>query len=150
MKKTILKVIAFFTASVICVALSACRERDDSPGKNTLSETEMTETDFKTYTYQVSPMQGVEDCVYYGPNDNVPNSPDPEAARSKIHVWTKCPTCGQGGDHIVIPVGELDFSQGDTIQYSDSCKCFDCYWERDISSYMWTVKITRIPDASNE
>lgn len=149
MKTTICKALTFLAASAICVALSACGEKGSITDTRAPDETEsesQTDTERKAYTFRVSPMQGIDDCIYYGPNDYVPNSPDPEAARNKIHVWTKCPTCGSDGDHLTIPVDELDFSGGDTLQYSDSCQCYDCYWERDIKSYLWTVRIERIPE----
>lgn len=142
MKKSLL---AFLVTAAICVALSACGDKE----ANTNNRSQI-ETDSHTYTYQVSPMQGVDSCVYYGPDDYVPNSPDPEAARNKIHIWTKCITCGEDGDHITIPVQDLDFSQGDTIVYSDSCQCFDCYRNNNAPSFMWAVKITRIEDDENK
>lgn len=145
MKKTVDKVLALLAASMMCVTLSACGEKEGDSGKNTPSETGTV----KTYTYTVSPMQGVEYGVYYGPNAYVPNSADQEAARNKIHVWTRCTTCGQSAGYKVIPVGELDFSGGDTVQYSDSDECYDCRWKRNLPSFMWTVKITRT-ETNNE
>ena len=154
MKKTICKVVAFLTVSAICIALSACGGKGNISTENTLDKVENalgeTGADFKTYTYKVSPMQGVESCVYYGPNDYVPNSSNSEAARNKIHVWTICPTCCKEGDHVVIPVDELDFSVGNTIQFSDACECYACYKDRHIPSFMWTIKITRVPEKSNK
>ncbi len=101
--------------------------------------------DPSAYTYIVKPLQGVSNCIYYGPDDEVPNSPDPEAARNKIHVWTVCPTCGGEGDawNYKIDVKDLDFSSGDTIQYSDSTGCYDCQSKRDIPSFLWSISITR-------
>lgn len=160
MKTTICKALAFLAASAICVGLSACGEKEsitntsvpDKAGLSSQIHTGQDEAEpkLKAYTYRVSPMQSVDDCVYYGPADYVPNSPDPEAARNKIHVWTKCPTCGKDGDHITISVDELDFSGSDTIQYSDACQCYDCYWKRDMTSYMWVIKIERIPEDLGE
>lgn len=101
--------------------------------------------DTAQYTYKVSGLQGVDYCVYYGLNDEVPNSPDPEAARNKIHVWTACPNCGSdsGAYAFTIDVKDLDFLNGDTIQYSDFDTCTECERSKNIKGFMWAVSITR-------
>lgn len=139
------KLLAFGLCLVMCFAFSACNESKTS--SETLSETS-SEISNETYTYKVRAMQGVEVCAYYGPDAYVPNSPNPEAARNKIHVWTQCMTCGEsfGLGHYTIPVGELDFSSGDTIQYTGSDQCWDCNRDKGIESFMWVVEITRIAE----
>ena len=136
--------------SVLVCALCGCGEKpkkDNEKAKTKESQVAQQgkEDDPSAYTYIVKPLQGVSNCVYYGPNDRVPNSPDPEAARNKIHIWTVCPTCGGEGAawDYTIDVKDIDFSSGDTIQYSDSTSCYDCYWDRSIPSFMWSISIKR-------
>ena len=123
------KLLAIGLSLIMCLSFCAC---NDSVGDENSNDDINAESSSKTYTYQVRAMQGVENCTYYGPDAVVPNSPDPEAAKNKVHVWTKCTTCGDSGEryHILIPVSELDFSKGDTIQYTDTDSCWDCKWEK--------------------
>ena len=130
---------------ILCLAFCACKDSVEEEKSDVQTNVE---SSGKTYTYQVRAMQGVGNCVYYGPDATVPNSPNPEAARNKIHVWTKCITCGDDGEryHIVIPVDELNFSNGDTIQYTGTDSCWDCKWDKQMESFMWAVEITRVAE----
>ena len=91
-------------------------------------------------------MQNVE-CRYYAPDAYVPNSPDPSRVQGKIVVWTQCPNCGEEniGSYIIDPA-TLDFSSGNMVLHSDTDSCYDCYWDKDIDQFMWTIRITRIPE----
>ena len=131
-------------AGVLVCALCGC---GGSPQKNgeKAKQSDTKADDPTAYTYIVKPLQGVSSCIYYGPDDEVPNSPDPEAARNKIHVWAACPICGDDGfaEDNIIDVKDLDFSNGETIQYSDSSSCYNCYRDRNIPNFMWSISITR-------
>lgn len=132
----------------LIASLTFCACNSDVKDDGNLTDQTNAENSSKTYTYQVSAMQGVENCVYYGPDANIPNSPNPEEARNKIHVWTKCITCGDDGEsyHIKIPVEELNFPNGDTIQYTGTDSCWDCKWDKQMESFMWAVEITRVAE----
>jgi len=150
MKKTLV----FILALALCFGITACAE--PSPAEETQPTHETTtqastqpptvETNPVTYTYKAEPMQNAE-CVYYGPDDYVPNSPDPSKVQGKIMVWSQCPNCGEEniGSYAIDPE-ELDFSMGDTIMHSDTSSCWDCSWDKDIDQFMWTIRITRIPE----
>ncbi len=146
MKKTL----TLFLALVLLFGLTACAEMPLEESTNTEVETKpqvtTEETEPITYTYKTEPMQNAE-CVYYGPDAYVPNSPDPSKVQGKIMVWTQCPNCGEEniGLHAIDPA-ELDFSYGDTIMHSDTDSCWDCSWDKDIDQFMWTIRITRIPE----
>lgn len=136
---------------VLCLGITACAGQ--KPPKDTLSPTDETTIQTPTeestpiiYTYKVEPMQNAE-CVYYGPDAYVPNSPDPSRVQGKIMVWTQCPNCGEEniGSYAIDPT-ELDFSFGDTIMHSDTDSCWDCSWDKDIDQFMWTIRITRTPE----
>ncbi len=144
MKKNLLKSVSLVLAVLLCVSLVGCGKTEGNEqdgGEQQAVQSEITEQ--KTYTYIVTPMQGVGTCVYYGPDDYVPNSPDPEAARNKIHVYTKCITCGDDCNQKTIEVDKLDFSSGDKITYTNTDSCWDCSWERQIESFMWAISIER-------
>ena len=146
MKKTL----TLFLALVLLFGLTACAEMPLEESTNIEVETKpqviTEETEPITYTYKAEPMQNAE-CVYYGPDAYVPNSPDPSKVQGKIMVWTQCPNCGEEniGSHAIDPA-ELDFSYGDTIMHSDTDSCWDCSWDKDIDQFMWTIRITRIPE----
>ncbi len=129
---------------VLCFFVTACEETTNKEVKSTQAATE--ETQPITYTYEVQPMQNAH-CIYYGPNDIVPNSPDPKKLQGKISARSQCPNCGE--DYIngyIIDPAELDFSSSDTIMYSDTSSCWDCSWNKNIDQFMWTIRITRIPE----
>ena len=142
--------LVFFLVLVLLFGLAACAET--APNETVATEVETTppttaeETKPITYTYKVEPMQNAE-CVYYGPDAYVPNSPDPSKIQGKIMVWTQCPNCGEEniGSYAIDPA-ELDFSFGDTIMHSDTDSCWDCSWDKGIEQFMWTIRITRIPE----
>ena len=147
------KALTILLALVLCFGISACggtTPQESIPAENetipqaTIAET--TETKPLVYTYKAEPMQNAE-CTYYGPDANVPNSPDPSKVQGKIMVWTQCPNCGEEniGSHAIDPA-ELDFSLSDTIMHSDTDSCWDCSWDKDIDQFMWTIRITRIPE----
>ena len=146
MKKTL----TLFLALMLLFGLTACAEMPLEESTNTEVETKpqvtTEETEPITYTYKAEPMQNAE-CVYYGPDAYVPNSPDPSKFQGKIVVWTQCPNCGEEniGSYAIDPA-ELDFSYGDTIMHSDTDSCWDCSWDKDIDQFMWTIRITRIPE----
>lgn len=146
MKKTL----TLFLALVLLFGLTACAEMPLEESTNIEVETKpqviTEETEPITYTYKAEPMQNAE-CVYYGPDAYVPNSPDPSKFQGKIVVWTQCPNCGEEniGSYAIDPA-ELDFSYGDTIMHSDTDSCWDCSWDKDIDQFMWTIRITRIPE----
>lgn len=131
-------------AGLLICALCGCVKSSQKDSKKA-KQSDTKADDPTAYTYIVKPLQGVSECVYYGPDDEVPNCTDQEAARNKIHVWSVCPTCGGEGDawNYKIDVKDLDFSSGDTIQYSDSTGCYDCQSKRGIPSFMWSISITR-------
>ena len=146
MKKTL----TLFLALVLLFGLTACAEMPLEESTNTEVETKpqvtTEETEPITYTYKAEPMQNAE-CVYYGPDAYVPNSSDPSKFQGKIVVWTQCPNCGE--EHIgsyAIDPAELDFFYDDTIMHSDTDSCWDCSWDKDIDQFMWTIRITRIPE----
>ena len=60
---------------------------------------------------------------------------------------TQCPNCGTEniGSYAIDPA-ELDFSSSNTILHSDTDSCWDCSWDKDIDQFMWTIRITRIPE----
>ena len=146
MKKTLVS----FLALVLLFGLAACAET--TPSETIATDVETTplatteETKPITYTYRVEPMQNAE-CVYYSPDAYVPNSPDPSKVQGKIMVWTQCPNCGEEniGSYAIDPT-DLDFSYGDTIMHSDTDSCWDCSWDKNIDQFMWTIRITRIPE----
>jgi len=137
------KIISLLLVLVLCVfAFCGCGENSkDGKGNSNTAKVD----DSSQYTYKITPLQGVSRCIYYGPDDEVPNCSDQEAARNKIHVWHICPTCGGDVDTFSykIDVKDLDFSSGDTITFTDSSICEDCRTNRNIQSYMWAISITR-------
>lgn len=154
------KILALLLALALCFGITACAgvtpdrtspsEVEATPNVTTkaepISTASIEETKSVTYTYKAEPMQNAE-CVYYGPNDYIPNSPDPSKVQGKIKVWSQCPNCGEDniGSYTIDPT-ELDFSIGDSIMYSDTSSCWDCSWDKDIDQFMWTIRITRIPE----
>lgn len=161
------KTLSIILALALCFGITACAEQSSAvetlPTEKigtqapTLPPTEETATQAPTpppteeikpvtYTYKVEPMQNAE-CVYYGSGADVPNSPDPSKAQGRIMVWTQCPNCGEEniGSYAIDPA-ELDFSMGDTIMHSDTDSCWDCSWDKGIDQFMWTIRITRIPE----
>jgi len=140
------KIIELLLVLAVCVtAFCGCGETDNKSSAEDSAISESVSVDPSEYTYIVSPMQGVSSCVYYGPDEYVPNCTDQEAARNKIHVWTVCPTCGGDGDawNYTIEVKDLDFSSGDTIPFTQSTSCYDCQTRRGIPSFLWSISITR-------
>ena len=135
----------------LCFGITACAEQSLPPETGpTQSATPSAGQDYTTeepvtYTYKVEPMQNAE-CVYYAPDAHVPNSPDPSRVQGKIVVWPQCPNCGEEniGSYILDPA-TLDFSSGNTILHSDTDSCYDCYWDKDIDQFMWTIRVTRTP-----
>lgn len=152
MKRTL----AIILALALCFGITACAAQPQSdptlpitPTQNAAPETTAPpeETIPMTYTYKVTPMQNVGYCVYYPYGANVPNSSDPAAAWDKITVWTQCPKCFEEdvGKFRIDPA-QLDFSQGDTVQYSGIDSCFDCKWDYDMEQFMWVILVTRVPE----
>lgn len=150
------KLFAIMLALALCFGITACAEqtpqKEISPSSSISSaETtvpmgqDYTTEEPVTYTYKAEPMQNAE-CVYYAPDAHVPNSPDPSRVQGKIVVWTQCPNCGEEniGSYIIDPA-TLDFSSGSMILHSDTDSCYDCYWDKDIDQFMWTIRITRTP-----
>jgi len=152
------KILTFYLILALCLGIVGCSEQapatepseQESSAQETKPETPtdppVEETKTITYTYKAEAMQNAE-CTYYGPNDYVPNSPNPEKVHGKIMVWTQCPNCGEDhiGSHAVDPT-QLDFSYGDSVMYSDTDSCWDCSWDKDIDQFMWTIRVTRIPE----
>lgn len=161
------KTLAFILALALCFGITACAEQ--AQAEETLHTEEIVtqaptppsteeiatqaptslpteETEPVTYTYKAEPMQNAS-CFYYGPGTNVPSYLDPGRVREKIMVWTQCPNCGEENNNsFIIDPAELDFSMGDTIMYSDTDSCWDCSWDKGIERFMWTIRITRIPE----
>ena len=150
------KLLSIILTLVLCFGITACAERtplEDIAPTSSISSAETTVPmgqDYTTeapitYTYKAEPMQNAE-CVYYAPDAHVPNSPDPSRVQGKIVVWTQCPNCGEEniGSYILDPA-TLDFSSGNTILHYDTGSCYDCYWDKDIDQFMWTIRITRTP-----
>lgn len=145
------KLLAITLALALCFGITACAEQpqppDTSPSQVTTAPSgqDYTTEEPVTYTYKAEPMQNVE-CRYYAPDAYVPNSPDPSRVQGKIVVWTQCPNCGEKniGSYIIDPA-TLDFSSGNTILHYDTDSCYDCYWDKDIDQFMWTIRITRTP-----
>ena len=151
------KLLTIMLVLALCFGITACAEQtppEEIAPSSSITSTETTVPMGKdytteepvTYTYKAEPMQNAE-CVYYAPDAHVPNSPDPSRVQGKIVVWTQCPSCGE--DHIgyyVVDPATLDFSFGDTILHSDTDSCWDCSWDKDIDQFMWTIRITRIPE----
>lgn len=146
------KTLAFILALALCFGITACAEQ--AQAEETLHTEEITqapapasteETKPVTYTYKAEPMQNAG-CFYYGPGTNVLSYLDPGRVREKIMVWTQCPNCGENNNSFIIDPAELDFSMGDTIMYSDTDSCWDCSWDKGIERFMWTIRITRIPE----
>lgn len=148
------KTLAIILALALCFGITACAEQTEpgaaaptTPTLETTASPTAEETTPVTYTYIVTPMQNVDYCVYYPYGANVPNSSDPAAAWDKITVWTQCPKCYEENVGMFrIDPAELDFSKGDTIQYSDIDSCFDCKWDYDMEQFMWVISITRVPE----
>lgn len=148
------KIFAIMLVLALCFGITACAEQtspEDTVPTPNVETTVPVGQDYTTqapitYTYKAEPMQNAE-CVYYAPDAHVPNSPDPSRVQGKIVVWTQCPSCGEDhiGSYIVDPA-TLDFSSGDTILHSDTDSCHNCYWDKDIDQFMWTIRITRIPE----
>ena len=148
------KTLAFILALALCFGITACAEQTQA--EETLPTEEIViqaptppptgETEPVTYTYEAEPMQNAG-CIYYGPDTYVPSFLDPSKVRGKIMLWTQCPNCGEENNNsFVIDPAELDFSTGDTIMYSDTDSCWDCSWDKGIEQFMWTIRITRIPE----
>lgn len=137
------KLLAIGLCLVMCFSFSAC-------GGNSKDEKSDNQTQIssKTYTYKVRAMQGVDNCIYYAPGTVIPNSGGSVATGTQIYVWTKCTTCGDNGQQYshTIPVDELNFSNGDTMQYTGTDSCWDCSWDKGMDSFMWAVEITRIAE----
>ena len=150
------KLFAIMLVLALCFGITACAEQtpqEEIAPTSSITSAETTvpmEQDYAkeepvTYTYKAEAMQNVE-CRYYAPDSYVPNSPDPSRAQGKIVVWTQCPSCGEEniGSYIIDPA-TLDFSSGSMILHSDTDSCYDCYWDKDIDQFMWTIRITRTP-----
>lgn len=145
---------AILLALMLCFGITACATQapleEPSSTQSTITQAPTPpateETEPLTYTYEVEPMQNAE-CRYYAPDAYVPNSPDPSKVQGKIMVWTQCPNCGEEniGSYAIDPA-DLDFSFGDTITHSDTDSCWNCSWDKGIDQFMWTVRITRIPE----
>ena len=151
------KLLTIMLALALCFGITACAEQTPQEDIAPTSSVPSTETtvptgqDYTTqapitYTYKAEAMQNVE-CRYYAPDAYVPNSPDPSRVQGKIVVWTQCPNCGEEniGSYIIDPA-TLDFSSGNMVLHSDTDSCYDCYWDKDIDQFMWTIRITRIPE----
>ena len=150
------KLLTIMLELVLCIEITACAEQ--TPQENIVPSSSIpsaettvpmgqdyTTEEPVTYTYKVEAMQNVE-CRYYAPDAYVPTSPDPSRVQGKIVVWTQCPNCGEEniGSYILDPA-TLDFSSGNTILHSDTDSCYDCYWDKDIDQFMWTIRVTRTP-----
>ena len=145
---------AILLALMLCFGITACATQapleEPSSTQSTITQAPTPpateETEPLTYTYKVEAMQNAE-CRYYPPDAYVPNSPDPSKVQGKIMVWTQCPNCGEEniGSHAIDPA-DLDFSFDDTVTHSDTDSCWDCSRNRSIDQFMWTVRITRIPE----
>lgn len=150
------KLLTIMLVLALCLGITACAEQ--TPPAETIPSSSIpsaettipmgqdyTTEEPVTYTYKAEPMQNAE-CVYYAPDAHVPNSPDPSRVQGKIVVWTQCPSCGENhiGYYVVDPA-TLDFSSGSMILHSDTDSCYDCYWDKDIDQFMWTIRITRTP-----
>lgn len=150
------KLLAILLAMSLCMSATACAgEPEPETTQPSSSFTETTaptlptteETVPVTYTYEASPMQGVARCAYYPYGSTVPISYDPATLWGSITVWTQCPRCGDEGFGIFrIDPAELNFSLGDTLQYSGTDSCFDCSWDYDMDQFMWVISVTRIPE----
>ena len=98
-----------------------------------------------TVVYKVEAMQNINYCTYYTKGQTPPSfSGDPTRFWEKIYIATQCGNCGkQNISTRLIDPSELDFSNGDTIIYSDSDQCYDCYWDKDIQQFMWSIRVSR-------
>lgn len=147
------KALTIILALVLCLGITACAKQPASetvpvtvpPATETIPVTEP-ETSPVVYTFQVEAMQNA-DCAYYPNGASVPNSADPTAAWGKIIVWSQCPQCFEEniGTHHIDP-NELDFSASDSVMYSGTDSCWDCSWDYDMDQFMWTIRVTRIPE----
>lgn len=136
------KMLAVVLCLVMCFSFSACKnnvknESSDDRASNDVSA--------ETYTYRVSAVQGVDYCIYCGPDKDAPAPLDPEKGKNKIHAWTECIICGHDGYGYChsIPVEELDFSSGDTIMYTGADSCWECERNGRAGGFMWAIEITR-------
>ncbi len=152
------KMIALCLAAVLLLGMAACA-RPTAPGSSTPDQgtpqesatapqaTAPEETAPSTYTYKVQAMQNVYFCTYYPEGAYVPNSTDPAAAWNQVTVMTQCPKCGEENVGLYrFDPSELDFSFGDTVQYTGTDSCWDCKWDYNMNQFAWVVSVTRIPE----
>ena len=134
------KILAITLALTLCFGITACAKEPtptETPPPETVAQAPAPppteETTPITYTYKAEPMQNAQ-CGY-------------SDAKGKVMVWSQCPNCGEEniGVHAIDPA-ELDFSFGDTIMHSGTDSCWDCSWDKNIDQFMWTIRITRIPE----
>lgn len=130
---------------VCCVFVACAQVLDGEQGGQTGNEdANMSEIELPTIVvYGVEPMQNVNYCRYYRQGQTpLTFSGDPSRFYEKIHIATQCGNCGKKDISTkLIDPNELDFSNNDTVTYSDSDQCYDCYWDKDIQQFMWSVRI---------
>ncbi len=137
------KLLAIILAGVLCISATACVA--DKPTEPETEEQSVQES-VSTYTYTAESMQNA-DCVYYEKDAYVPNSPNPDRVRGKIAVWTQCPNCGNDNiNYFIVDPETLNFSSGDTVLHNGTDSCWDCSEDRGIEQFMWTIRVTRIPE----
>ena len=117
--------------SLLCfICLCSCSSNESKTATSRKGEAEKI-----AYTYHAEAMQNVDTCIYI--SEDLLNHPEKD--KTHISVSYFCPSCGRNihGGYMIFPE-DLDFSNGDTIQFSDSDTCSNCHL-----SFMWVISITR-------
>ena len=142
------KISIFLVMVIICCVLGACTQASDTAlGEQTSNgDANISEIELQTVTvYKVEPMQNVNYCTYYRQGQTPPVfNGDASRFYEKIYVATQCGICGEKNiSTTLIDPNELDFSNSDTVIYSDSDQCYDCYWDKNIQQFMWSIRVSK-------
>ena len=141
------RIISTVILSIVCVLFCGCGNKTAPVENGDLQTMTTGSNQANNYVYYVEGLEGVNNCAYFKPNDSVPDYLTPDEALGKICVWKICPTCGENGGFFSFDPGDLDFSQRDTIIYSDYESCNNCNYGKSYNfSYTWAVKITRVAE----
>lgn len=147
------KLIGIICLSACIAALCSCEflKSEETPnvddGESVFStQTEPiteAETEEIDYYYNVLEMQNVS-LVRFTRKEDMYD--DNEYGHDSICVIAQCPNCGKEPAPIHINPEDLDFSSGDSIQYSSVENCYQYSFDGKSGNYTWIIGITREPD----
>lgn len=149
------KLASLLLSLILIFAFAACTNQPN--GNSTQSSTQSTapssleaspkETEPVNYSYKIEEVQNVHYWKYIEPSFYFEQTKVRAGEEGGISLWPQCPSCGEyDALSVQIDLMNVDFSTGDKVMYSDSYSCWDCWREKDIDQYMWTIYITRIPE----